>query len=363
MKKRVPGGVIFFLGSLLALATLPQESMADSIGFASWGGAFQAAQNKVIVQPWSKKTGHEVKNFSYNGELAKIKAMVLSKNYEWDVIDLEAGSAHVLCEEGMLERIPESFWEGVGGKALFLESAVHECSVGAVVWSTIFAYDSRRVAPEEAPKSWKEFWDVKKFPGARSLRNSPRGNLEFALLADGVDRNDIYPLLRTKAGIERAFRKLDEIKPHIKKWWSAGAEPPQLLADGEVRYSSAFNGRISEANKNQGQQFVIEWNGQHVTLDHYAIARGNPKKKRALELIAYSLSASSQREFVQEIPFAPVRKGVLETLPKSIQNQVPTADVHGYPDLAIQADEQFWMVYQEELTERFESWKLRSTAH
>ncbi len=34
-------------------------------------------------------------------------------------------------------------------------------------------------------------------------------------------------------GVDRAFAKLDTIKDSVV-WWEAGAQPPQLLADGEV---------------------------------------------------------------------------------------------------------------------------------
>lgn len=68
------------------------------------------------------------------------------------------------------------------------------------------------------PASWADFWDVDKYPGKRGLRKRAVYNLEFALLADGVKVEDVYRVLSTPTGVERAFAKLSELKPHIQ-WW------------------------------------------------------------------------------------------------------------------------------------------------
>ena len=149
------------------------------------------------------------------------------------------------CEEGLYEPID---WDAVGGKDQFIDAAVDDCGVGTIVWSTVLAYDGDKIT-DDPPQSWADFWDTEKYPGqARACAGGPKYTLEFALMADGVAPAEVYEVLRTPEGVDRAFAKLDEIKDDII-WWEAGAQPPQLLASGEVVMTSAYNGRISAANK------------------------------------------------------------------------------------------------------------------
>ena len=70
--------------------------------------------------------------------------------------------------------------------------------------------------------------------------------------------------LRTAAtpeGVDRAFAKLDTIKDEVI-WWEAGAQPPQLLADGEVVMTTAYNGRIFNAMIEENQPFELFWPNQ-----------------------------------------------------------------------------------------------------
>ena len=139
-----------------------------------------------------------------------------------------------------------------------------ECGVGTIVWAHVIAYDADRIKGE-GPKNWADFWNVKKWPGKRALRKNAKPSLEIALLADGVPASDVYKVLSSEAGVQRAFKKLDELKPHLQ-WWEAGAQPPQWLASGDVIMTSAYNGRISAAIK-EGRNFKIVWTGQNYAVD------------------------------------------------------------------------------------------------
>ncbi|WP_187172480.1 extracellular solute-binding protein, partial [Enterococcus faecium] len=129
------------------------------------------------------------------------------------------------------------------------------------------------------PKGWADFWDVKTFPGKRGMRKGARYNLEFALMADGVPVKDVYKVLATKDGQNRAFKKLDQLKPNIQ-WWEAGAQPPQFLVAGDVVMSTAFNGRIDAAQR-EGKNLKVVWNGSIYDLDYWAIPKGSPNKALA----------------------------------------------------------------------------------
>ncbi|HNS94277.1 MAG TPA: ABC transporter substrate-binding protein, partial [Thauera sp.] len=225
---------------LVALGGAVGTASAD-ITVISFGGASQKAQDKAYYAPFAKATGVKVVAGEYNGEQAKVKAMVEAGNVTWDVLEVESPELVRGCEEGLFEKID---FAQVGDKADFVPAAVSECGVGIFVWSTALAYNADRL--KEAPTSWADFWNVDKFPGKRGLRKGAKYTLEFALLADGVPTSDVYKVLATPAGVDRAFAKLDKLKANIQ-WWEAGAQPPQLLASGDLVMSAAYNGRISAA--------------------------------------------------------------------------------------------------------------------
>src|SRR5262245_2704023 len=356
MNKQSRSSFLLVAGLFASLGISAISVHAAELTFVSWGGDWQGAQTKAISEPWSSKTGNSVTNVSYNGDVGPVKAMVAAKNYEWDLIDVEWSVANILCEEGLVEQIPDEFWASVGGKEKFHPSAIHKCGAGNVLGATVLAYDGNRVPADKAPKNWADFWNVEKFPSRRSLRRTPGGNVEFALLADGVSLKDVYKVLSSPEGVDRAFSKLDQIKPHIAKWWNAGAEPPQLLADGEVTYTSAFNGRISAANRAEKRNFQIVWWGQYYTPQFYVIPLGSPKKDLALSWIKYSLSDESQAKIADLIPYGPVNNSAIPLVSPETQKLLPSNPANGFPQDALLPDEDWWAANQEPLTERFESW-------
>src|SRR5262249_9566979 len=185
---------------------------------------------------------------------AKIRAMVEAKDVTWDVVDLDSARAQQGCDDGVLEPIDYS---KLGGKEAFIEGSAMECAAGTIVYSTVFAYDTDKL--KEGPAKIADFLDLKKSRGKRGMWKNPDANLEFALMADGVPADQVYKTLSTPEGVDRAFKKLDTIKKEVV-WWTAGAQAPQLLASGEVVMTTAWNGRIYNANK-EGRHFKIVWDG------------------------------------------------------------------------------------------------------
>ena len=335
--------------SLIIGMGMPAKSHARDLTVVSWGGAYQEAQRKAYFNPYMKKTGQKVLDESYNGEMAKIKAMVEANNVTWDVVQVEAPELINACEQGLLEIID---WSKVGGKNIFIPAATEgECGVGTIVWATIFAYDADKIQGED-PKSWADFWNVKKWPGKRGLRKSAKFSLEFALMADGVKPEDVYKTLSTEAGIKRAFKKLDELKPHIQ-WWEAGAQPPQWLAAGDVVMTSAYNGRISAAIK-EGRNFKIVWNGQGYALDSWVIVKGTPNLKKAYDFIKFASTPQTQAVSAAAIPYGPTNKKAVAEVDTKIAPDLPTypANLKG----ALAVDSEWWVEHQEELNERFNVW-------
>ncbi|WP_283808635.1 extracellular solute-binding protein [Bradyrhizobium centrolobii] len=215
-----------------------------------------------FFEPFSKTTGIEVVEDEYNGEAAKIRAMVKSKSVSWDVVDGYSVWVNQLCADGVLERID---WKRLGfdrTSSWTAKRMIAGCP--SVISATVVAYDRDRLP--NGPKTIADLFDTENFPGKRGLWKNPQDNLEWALIADGVPIKDVYKVLGTPEGVERAFKKLDTIKKDVI-WWTSGAQPVQLLADGQVVMTSAWNDRISDASKNAGKHFQIMWDAAKWELE------------------------------------------------------------------------------------------------
>lgn len=313
----------------------------------NFGGVNGNAQKKAYYDPFEKAAGVKVVPVEYNGEQAKVKAMVEAGKITWDVVETESPDVDRGCDEGLFEKID---WSKVGNKADFIPAAVHECGVGIFVWSTILAYDAGRL--KEAPKDWADFWDVKKIPGKRALRKGARYNLEFALMADGVKPSDVYKVLATKDGAERAFRKLGELRPHLQ-WWEAGAQPPQFLVAGDVVMTSAYNGRIDAAQR-EGRKLAISWTGGIYDLDYWTIPKGSPNRELALRFIALASEPDRQAEYARLISYGPTVTKALAKLDARTLALLPTAPANAKD--ALKFDFRFWADQGEALEKRFNAW-------
>ena len=232
-------------GALLLglLAVYVPPAAADTLTVTTSGGSYGGSQRVAYFDPFTRETGITVLVDEWRGDLARIRAMVETRNYVSHVIDVETDHVIAGCAEGLLERID---YEALGfGRDDLIDGAGHECAVGSVSWSTVLVYDTEQVG-DRAPDGWADFWDVEAIPGKRGLLRSPKFNIEFALIADGVPPERVNAVLNADpdAAIERAFAKLDQIKPHVV-WWESGAQAAQLLASRQVVMSSMWNGRGS----------------------------------------------------------------------------------------------------------------------
>ncbi|MBZ0215014.1 MAG: ABC transporter substrate-binding protein, partial [Fimbriimonadaceae bacterium] len=289
MKLRMMTSAAAIMGLAFGLS-VGTTNAADSITVVSWGGAYTQSQIKAYHQPFTKDTGIVINSADYSGGLAEVKAQVEANNVTWDIVDVELSDAVRGCDEGLLEPIDHSMLppapDGTPAKDDFIQGALTECAVASIVWSTIYAYDGSKFTGEK-PTTMEDFFNTEKFPGKRGMRKGPKANLEMALMADGVAPEDVYDVLGTPEGVDRAFAKLDTIKDSVV-WWEAGAQPPQLLADGEVVMTTAYNGRIFNAVATEDKPFVIVWDGQIFDLDLFVIPKGAPNKDNALKFIAFA---------------------------------------------------------------------------
>jgi putative spermidine/putrescine transport system substrate-binding protein len=327
---------------------VPRASAADQITIVSWGGAYQESQRKAYYEPYAKERGIKVIEEEYDGELGKVKAMKEAGNVTWDVLDVDTAHALAGCDEGLLEQLD---YAKIGDKSKFLPNTALDCAVGTIAYSTIFAY-SADVYKENPPTTLMDLFDTAKYPGKRALLKKPFGNLEWALLADGVALEEVYSVLSTPEGVDRAFKKLDTIKNDIV-WWEAGAQPPELLANGEVVMTSAWNGRIGNAIK-EGKNFKIVWDYQEFDWDLWAIPAGTKNLDLAYDFIKFASDPKNMSQQSKYIAYAPTHVDAIALVDPAIAPTLPT-----YPDNmknAVSTDWVFWADNNEELTKRFNAW-------
>ena len=330
------------IAGVLALPVLAQSQLT----VVNFGGANGAAQKKAYFEPF-EKTGAKVVAVEYNGEQAKIKAMVEAKKVTWDVVEVESPDVSRGCDEGLFEKLD---WSKLPPKSDFQSAAINDCGVGAFVWSTVMAYNADKL--KTAPVTWADFWDTKKFPGKRGMRKGPRYNLEFALMADGVAPADVYKVLATKEGADRAFKKMTELKPSIQ-FWEAGAQPPQFLVAGDVVMTTAYNGRIDAAQR-EGKNLAITWTGGIYDLDYWVMPKGTPNKDLAMKFIAMAASAGEQAEYTKHISYGPTNNKALAKIDPKILAMLPTSPANS--KTALQFNIGFWADQGEALEKRFAAW-------
>ncbi|AXK38094.1 ABC transporter substrate-binding protein [Crenobacter cavernae] len=330
---------------------LAGQAMAKDLTVISFGGANKTAQVKAFYGPFKKATGINVIGGEYNGEMAKVKAMVDTKSVSWDVLEVESPELARGCDEGLFERLD---YGKIGNKADFVPGAVQQCGIGIFVWSTVLAYNADKL--KAAPTSWKDFWDVKKYPGKRGLRKGAKYTLEVALMADGVVPKDVYKVLATPAGVDRAFKKLDQIKPSIQ-WWEAGAQPPQFLASGDVVMSSAYNGRIAAVQQEGKKNLKIVWNGGLYDFDSWAIPKGAKNREEAYKFIAFASRPENQKVYSENIAYGPSNIKAVPLIDKKLAADLPTAPQN--MKTAVKVDVNFWADYGETLEQRFNAWAAK----
>lgn len=345
-----------------ALSGFAFAAQAD-VTVMSWGGAYGAAQTEGHLKPFTEKTGIKTTMVDSDNPATPIKAMVEAGNVTVDVASVEYADAIRLCDEGLLEPVDINALpagnDGTPAAEDFLPGAVTECGVSTDIWATVFAYDTTKYPDGTGPTKVTDFFDLEKFPGKRGLHKGAKAVLEMALMGDGVAPADVYATLSTPEGVDRAFAKLDTIKDQVV-WWEAGSQAPQLLADGEVAMTTAYNGRIFNAAVAEGKPFQIVWDGQLYENEMYVIPKGAPNLDQAKEFVAYATSTDGLRQQAQHISYGPARKSALkeELLfqdGKTVMGpHMPTAPEN--MTNALGSSFEFWVDKDAELNERFNAW-------
>ncbi|MDF3415493.1 extracellular solute-binding protein [Sulfitobacter sp. M57] len=352
--------------TLTATMAFADGHMADEMTIVSWGGAYSASQKNAYHDPYSEKTGVKIINDESSSEaVAKLRAMNEAGNVTWDVVDVVASDAIRLCDEGLAMEIDADtqLADGDDGSKAsddFGDLLVSDCFIPQIVYSTTVGYRTDLVG-DTPPTSICALFDTDTYPGKRSLEKQPIGNLEWALICDGVAKEDVYDVLETEEGQAQAFAKLDTIKDSAI-WWSAGADTPQLLADGEVIMGSTYNGRLFALIEEQKQPVAMLWDAQVFDLDGWIIPTGlSPERQaRALDYIMFATDTQRLADQAKYISYGPARKssaplvGKHATLGIEMAPHMPT-DPNNAKNTFLYNYE-WWADYRDDLDAKFQAW-------
>ena len=284
-------------------------------------GSYGRAQASAQIRPYGAQKLVDVRFAPWDGEIAEVDRAVSSRKFKSDVIDFELPRAVEACEKGLLEKIDAGSLppgaDGTPASADFVPGAIGPCWVGSMVYSQVMVFSPRL---RRAPTALADFFDRQKFPGRRALsRASPKYNLEMALLADGVAPGEIYRMLETPEGLDRAFAKLEALRPI---WAHDSVGALRWLANGQAVMATALNGDVYETSMKEFAPGII-WDHQLYEFDVLAIPFGNPNKKRAMDFIAFATGSAPLAGVASAVPYGPARRSSLALVKNDSDLKIP----------------------------------------
>ncbi|MBY4895291.1 extracellular solute-binding protein [Rhodobacteraceae bacterium N5(2021)] len=355
--------------SMAATGAMADGHMAGSMTLVSWGGAYQQSQINAYSDPYAAMNdGLEIIWDESSAEaVARLRAMNEAGNITWDLVDVVAADAIRLCDEGLAMEIDHDEMlapapDGTPASEDFGDLIVSDCFIPQIVYSTTVGYRTDVAEWNGAtPSDICAIFDTETFPGQRSLERRPIGNLEWALMCDGVAMEDVYDVLETEEGVAQAFAMLDTIQD-TTVWWNAGADTPQLLADGEVVMGSTYNGRLFSLIEEQDQPVAMLWDAQVFDLDGWIIPEGLPEDRlaRTLDFVRFATDTQRLADQSRWISYGPARAssaplvGTHADLGIEMAQHMPTDPANATRTFLFNYE--WWADYRDDMDARFQAW-------
>jgi putative spermidine/putrescine transport system substrate-binding protein len=322
-------------------------AVARDLTVVARGNVALEATKTVFAKPFTAATTIATQEESWDGGIDALRTQAKTPDNPWDLVMVDSDELATGCSEGLFEKLD---WSAVGGKDHYLPQAVSDCGVGANVANVVLAWDRDKFP---GTPGWSEFWDVAKYPGKRGLFHGARGNLEFALIADGVSPGEVYKVLATAEGVDRAFRKLDQLKPYIV-WWQDGAEAARILASGDVLMTSAFASPIATVNLTAHRNFGIQWSASLYEVQSWVVLKGSPNLRQATQFLYFAGTPAIEARLVGLFGEGGLAKGANDGLTAELMQLSPTAPAN--LGAAVRMDAGFWHDNLAKLRQRFETW-------
>jgi putative spermidine/putrescine transport system substrate-binding protein len=360
--------VVLLIGIALLFAYLYLTRPKPSLIVATWPESYGHAQMTAQLVPFGAKSGTNVLAAIYDGGTTELAQQVASKQFKWDVMDLELPDAVAACSSGLLEPIDAANLpaapNGTPAAEDFVPGAIGPCWVASVVYSQIIA-----VAPvsfgDRRPATLGDFFDAKKFPGKRALnRNSAKYNVEMALIADGVAPKDVYAVLSTPQGVARALAKLDSIRSDIV-WYTSVDEAKRMLQDGRAAMGSLPNWAVFDVNNASpatATDLAIIWDRQLYEMEAFGIPKGNPKHDKAMDFVRFATQAQNLGQMASWIPYGPARRSAVAyagenpDLKIAMRPYLPTAHF----ETAFAVDDGWWRLHGADVNLLWQAWQSKT---
>jgi putative spermidine/putrescine transport system substrate-binding protein len=333
--------------AVLTLAATATDVMARDLTVVTRGEPMAAATRSLFVQPFIAATTISITQVDWDGSGDTLENRLKSPDNTWDLIQVQSDELATGCAAGWFEKLDFS---AIGGKDHYLPQGVSDCGVGATMANLVLAWDRDKFP---ATPNWSDFWDVAKYPGKRGLRRGPQGNLEIALMADGVAPGDVYKVLATSDGVDRAFRKLDQLKPYLV-WWSTGPEAARILGSGDVLMTSGPSDAIVTAARVDHHNFGMQWTGSLYDVTSWALAKGTPNQRQATQFLYFIGTPAIQARLLGATGSCGLAKGVNDGLTPDQLALSPTNPAN--LSVAVRLDSGFWHDNLAKLGPRFDAW-------
>ena len=293
-----------------------------AVTFTTWGGAWTEAQIAAYGNKAEKELGMKINWVDYSGGLAEIKAQIEAGDIRWDILDALSSDTIVGCDEGIFLEInfDEIFPPAPDGTPASKELLVdmpNKCAIPNTLYTWNYAYNETTIPGGVGPTTIQDFFDTEKYPGRRSIHHGAMTNLEMALVADGVSTDKVYDLLDTEQGRERAMKKVEKLCNDPKGgciFWTAGAQPPELLMSGEVIMATGYNGRFFNAEVGEGAPIRQVYDGMAFDYEFFVIVKGGPNTEDAKKLLSFITNTENGARIAKYIAYSPYRKSSIEVI-------------------------------------------------
>jgi putative spermidine/putrescine transport system substrate-binding protein len=285
-----------------------------SLTYASFGGSFEAGETSAFLGPFMKANPNVTILQDPNVNPATVAAMQLAHHVTWNIAS--TGNSDPYNNEKNLVKINCKI---VACNELIPNSGFDGYRMPYYTWATAITYNTKDFHGANVPQNWADFFNVKKYPGMRTMFNYMTADtLEAALIASGVKPDKLYPL-----DMKRAFAELNKLKGHII-WYSTGQQCESYVASGEASMGNCWNGRAYAGAQN-GDPVAVQWNQCFQLIGDLAIVKGSANVNESMKLLAFITSAQHNARLSHYIAYGPTNALALKKVPASVKPYLSTS--------------------------------------